>query len=177
MKMPNDQVNAQLPVLSRHEGVWKGTFRRYDADGALMVEFPSTIVTRFFPANADGDVFWQTNQYDKPDGTQEILETRGRIQGDRLIFSAGRVEGWAIDDAADPKGRTCMLYLEYGFMPGAYVYESVQISDDGRYRCRATQFIRDGRIFQRTLIDEERVADDWQAWDAARDSQPAGAAR
>lgn len=163
--MPNPQFNEITPVLARHEGVWKGVYRRYDAEGKLMEEFPSTVVARYFPEAEDGATFHQTNLYDHATRDQEVLETRGKIEGDRLVFESGRVTGWTLDDPADPHGRSCLLYMEYSFLPNSYCYETVQISEDNRYRCRATQFIRDGKIFQRTLIDEEKVSADWQAWD------------
>jgi hypothetical protein len=163
--MPNDELTATNPVLARHEGVWKGMYRRYDAEGRMQEEFPSTVVARFFPPAEDGATFHQTNVYDHASREQEVLETRGTVQDGRLSFSSGRVDGWTADDPADIHGRSCLLYMEYGFLPNSYVYETVQISADNRYRCRATQFIRDGKTFQRTLIDEEKVSDDWAAWD------------
>ena len=40
----------------------------------------------------------------------------------------------------------------------------IQLSDDGRSRCRVWQWIKAGRTHMRTLIDEEKVADDWSQY-------------
>ncbi len=42
----------------------------------------------------------------------------------------------------------------------------IQLSDCGRYRARVWQWFKDGRLDRRTLIDEEKVSDDWAAWPA-----------
>ena len=48
--------------------------------------------------------------------------------------------------------------------------ELIQLSDCGRFRQRVWQWIRDGQIAQRTLIDEEKVSDEWRG--ATADSLP-----
>ncbi len=53
-------IKTALPVLARHEGTWDGTFRRYDADGKLVAEFPSVITTEFPEDGADA--YLQTNR-------------------------------------------------------------------------------------------------------------------
>jgi hypothetical protein len=46
--------------------------------------------------------------------------------------------------------------------PATRFYEMIQVDDACRQRSRVWQWIRDGRIFLRTLIDEHKVADDWR---------------
>jgi hypothetical protein len=147
-------VREAMPVLARHEGTWTGTFRRYDADGALVEAFPSEIVTTF-PNEND---YLQVNRYTRPAGQPEIvIRSEGRFDGERLRFENPRVRGWAMDDPSDEKGRSVLLYFEFLDGSGVYVYETVQISDDGRSRHRATQYFNpDGSLQRRTLIDEQR---------------------
>ena len=45
--------------------------------------------------------------------------------------------------------------------------ELIQVSPDGRRRHRLFQSVRDGEVVRRTVIDEEKITDDWRAWEAA----------
>ena len=55
---------------------------------------------------------------------------------------------------------------------GLSVHELVVTSADGLHRSRTAQYLREGRVVRRTLIDEQRRSGDWQAWDRAHG--PAG---
>jgi hypothetical protein len=61
--------------------------------------------------------------------------------------------------------------MNYKDGSGMYVHEIVSVSSDGRYRARATQYLKEGRLVSRTLIDEEKITEDWAAYDAARAAQ------
>lgn len=149
-------LREALPVMARHEGVWRGTFRRYDADGVLMESFPTEITTRLRD-DADGMVFHQTNRYFKDDDQIETIESFGFFDGERVRFDNPAVAGWAIDDPTDEADRSVLLHLAFKTGSGVYAYETVQISDDGQHRHRATQYYGpDGRLIRRTLIDEVR---------------------
>jgi hypothetical protein len=50
-----------------------------------------------------------------------------------------------------------MLYWARLDTPNAWLYELIHLSDCGRYRSRIGQWIEDGRVRLRTLIDEQRV--------------------
>jgi hypothetical protein len=45
-----------------------------------------------------------------------------------------------------------------------YLYEMIQLSDCGRHRHRVWQWLRDGKIEMRTLIDEKKVSDTWEGY-------------
>lgn len=148
-------IRTGMPVLARHEGVWEGTFRRYDADGVLIAEFPSVITTTF-PEDGPFD-YQQTNRYLRDAGEDIVIRSAGSFDGERLRFENERVRGWVVDDATDAFGRSTLLFFEYLDGSGTYVYETVQISDDGSRRHRATQYFNaDGSLQRRTLIDETR---------------------
>jgi hypothetical protein len=166
------KLRSKLPVLARHEGVWEGVFRRYNPAGDKMTEFKSQLITRFFPDAQWPDIYHQTNRYTKDDGSVQVLETKGVFKDDRLHFESDRVKGWTIDDPTDPHKRQCLLFMEYTNDPGAYVYEMIQLSDDGRSRTRMTQFVKEGRTQMRTTIDEQKVSDDWAKYDAGNGKAP-----
>ncbi|MBT4741029.1 MAG: hypothetical protein HOO09_11655, partial [Rhodospirillaceae bacterium] len=103
------QVRERLPVLARHEGVWDGTFRRVDADGQIVEEFQSRIIKRFLPDEFWPMIYHQTNIYDLPDGTKQVIDTKGKYIDGKVWFESERVDGWQLDDTADPFNRTVFL--------------------------------------------------------------------
>jgi hypothetical protein len=158
---------AAAASTARDEGVWKGTFRRYGADGRLAEEFPSEIIARV--EQIDGRrVLRQTNRYSPAGAPAQVIESRGEIRDGRIWFENERLSGWSMDIPGDDSGRGAVIVMNYKDGSGQYVYEIVARSADGKYRSRATQYLKDGRIQRRTFIDEEKVTDDWRAHEAAR---------
>jgi CpeT/CpcT family (DUF1001)/Domain of unknown function (DUF3598) len=162
----NDSAPNQS--VSRLLGVWKGTFRRYDAEGKLTATFPSEIIARL---NNESGVakYHQTNRYQLPDGKEQVIESFGTVRDGRIWFANERVDGWSMDVAADTSQR--MNIINMTMKDGSYVHEVISISDDGKKRSRATQFLKDGKIIRRTLIDEEKVTDDWVAYEESQKQQ------
>jgi hypothetical protein len=151
----------QFPLLARHEGVWDGVYRYYDANGNKTDEHRSRLICRF----PDGGPFDydQTNHYSWADGRTDIRGFPAVGAGDRIVFKSDLIDGWAADVALDTSARTTMLHWVRKGEPGVYLYEMIQISDCGRYRARVWHWFRDGRLIQRTLIDEEKVSGNWRA--------------
>ncbi len=87
----------------------------------------------------------------------------------RIWFANERLEGWSMDVPGDPSGRGAVLVMTYTDGSGQSVYEIITRSEDGS---RATQYLAQGRLLRRTLIDEEKVTDDRRAWDAAGNARP-----
>lgn len=162
-----DDLRRLQPIMARHEGVWEGVYRRYDAAGKPIGEHRSRVVIRFRPDPVGGsEIYEQTNLYYHPDGRIEEIQTRGEFDGERLNFYSDRVDGWSKDDTTDPDRRTCILFMLFKkdvswYTAGVQVYEIINISDDGRHRSRMTQHLKDGRALTRTLIDETFRTRDW----------------
>ena len=76
------------------------------------------------------------------------------------------IKGWAAEVPLDEYNRTVMLYWQRTGDPLLYLYEQIQISDDGRHRCRTWHWIRNGVLETRTAINETFVTRDWRAVDA-----------
>jgi hypothetical protein len=154
-------LRHQFPLLARHEGVWDGVYRTYDAQGNKVDEHRSRLVCRF--PDSGPFPYHQTNQYLWADGRREVRDFPAQAQGDRIVFISDLIEGWAADVGLDDKHRTTMLHWVRKGEPGVYLYEMIQLADDGLARSRVWHWYRDGRILQRTLIDETRVTPDWRA--------------
>ena len=158
------------PALMGQQGVWQGTFRRYDATGACCDTFASTIVVRIEARDAQL-LYHQSNHYRWPDGSQQSFDSDGEIRYGQVWFRNGRFEGWAMalpEGGAAGDGSSHTMLRMWSREPGGeQVLELIQVSPNGRRRHRVAQSVRDGELLRRTFIDEEKITDDWRAWDAA----------
>lgn len=149
---PAADVRAAMPVLARHEGVWRGTFRRIDTEGKIVETFPTEITIRF-PRTGPFQ-YEQVNRYTPAGKPEVVIKTQGTFDGERIRFENPRVRGWAADDQGDPKKRGVTLFIETPADRG-YMYEAIVLSDDGKRRYRVAQFFAaDGTLLRRTLVDE-----------------------
>ena len=155
------QIASVLPVLARHEGVWDGWFRRIDPNGDKLEEFPTRVIVRYLGDDLWPNIYHQTNAYTLPNGSSQQIETRGSVCDGKLVFKSARVDGWSVDDPTDPHRRSALMYMDFLTDPGLHMHEMMQISDCGRHRTRVAQFLRNGLIVSRTLIDETRTGN-WQ---------------
>jgi hypothetical protein len=153
-------LRASLPYLARNEGVWEGYYRYFDAQGEKLDEHKSRLICRI----KDDRDYHQTNLYRWSDGRKETREFPARITGERLEFDT-EIDGWAAAVDLDEHGRTMLLHWTRKEDPGLYLYEMIQLSDDGTSRARVWQWFRNDRLLQRTLIDEVRVSDSWKEFD------------
>ncbi len=156
------EIKQAMPLLARHEGVWDGWYRHYDGRGVMVDEHRSRLVCRF---PQDGDYpYHQTNNYTWNDGKTEVRDFPATYRDGRVWFDNDLITGWAAEVGLDEFNRSVMLYWERKNEPDLYLYEMIQLSDDGQSRCRTWQWIKDGRIHLRTLIDEEKVSDSWEGF-------------
>lgn len=153
-------LRERMPLLARHEGVWDGYYRYFDNSGNKVDEHKSRIVCRMIGT----DDYHQTNYYFWADGKKDIRDFPAVVEADRLMFYT-EITGWAAEVPLDENSRTIMLHWTRNNEPGLYLYEMIQISDCGRYRARVWQWFREGQLFMRTLVDEQRISEDWQAYD------------
>lgn len=153
-------LRQSMPLLARHEGVWEGWYRYYDANGEKIDEHKSRLLCRI----RDDRDYHQTNLYRWADGRKETREFPATVRADRLIFST-EIDGWAAAVDLDENARTMLLHWTRKNEPDLFLYEMIQISDDGLHRARVWHWFRNDRLFQRTLVDETRVTTDWEAWD------------
>lgn len=134
-------IKEDMPLLARHEGVWDGTYRHYDAARKHVDEHQSRVICRF--PDGGPEAYVQTNQYSWTDGRSQSPDCPA-IHGDgRLWWDKVLIKGWATE-----------LSL--------YLYEMIQLSGCGKKRLRTWQWIRDGEIEAPTTIDKKLVTRDWR---------------
>lgn len=154
-------IKEDMPLLARHEGVWEGTYRYYNAEGKLVDEHKSRLFCRF--PDSGPHPYHQTNHYIWADGRTEVREFPAEYRDKRVWWDNDLIQGWAAELGLDDKGRSVVLYWQRTGDPGLYLYEMIQLSDDGKKRCRTWHWIRDGQLETRTAIEEKLVTKDWRA--------------
>ena len=152
------QLRRRMPLNAKMEGVWEGTFRRVGPKGEIIEALPSRITVQLLP---DGEAYdyRQINVLNPDSDEEQRIESYGKWDVDRLRFFNTRLEGWAKAVAADEAGQTAVFLMEFKDGSGLTVSEVVSFRPGNPdVRMRATQYMRDGRIVRRTLIDEMKVS-------------------
>lgn len=152
-------IRDEMPLLARHEGVWDGVYTYYNAAGEKVDQHRSRLLCRF-PDGGDFP-YHQTNYYMWQDGREEVRDFPATYADGRVWWDNELITGWAAEVRLDDKHRTVMLYWQRQGDPGLYLYEMIQISDDGQTRCRTWHWIRNGQLETRTAIQETLVTRDW----------------
>jgi hypothetical protein len=162
-------LREDMPLLARHEGVWEGVYRYYNAEGQLTDEHKSRLLCRVLD---DGPYpYHQTNHYIWEDGRTDVRDFPATYRDKRIWWDNELIKGWAAELSLDEKQRTVMLHWERQGDPGLYLYEMIQLADDGQTRCRTWHWIRDGRLETRTAIEERFVTRDWRSVEAQMKEQ------
>ena len=80
--------------------------------------------------------YHQTNFYSWVDGKTEVRDFPAQYRDGRMWFDNEVIEGWAAEVPLDTFNRTVMLYWKRKGDPDLYLYEMIQLSDDGNHRHR-----------------------------------------
>ncbi|MEA5619434.1 DUF3598 family protein [Cronbergia sp. UHCC 0137] len=144
-------IRVEMPVLARHAGDWLGKYTIVDLTGKILDSHQSHLTCQF-PENQPYS-YYQINRYTWENGKQEEHHFPGTYKDKVLWFDSERIQGkaWEVDDS------TVILWFAYKAVPEMYLYEMIQISPDNNYRARTWQWFKNHQIYQRTLIQEERV--------------------
>lgn len=156
-------IKEDMPLLARHEGVWDGVYTYYNAAGEKVDEHKSRLFCRL--PDSGPYPYHQTNHYTWDDGRTEIRDFPAEYRDGRVWWNNELIVGWAAEVPLDQYNRTIMLYWQRTGDATLYLYEMIQISDDGQSRCRTWHWIRDGKLETRTAIQEKLVTRDWRSLD------------
>ena len=155
-------IREDMPLLARHEGVWDGTYTYYNAAGEKIDEHQSRLFCRFLDDDA-ATPYHQTNHYIWPDGRKEVRDFPAAYRDGRVWWDNELIQGSAWEVGDDDHNRSVMLYWQRTGDPDLYLYEMIQIADDGQTRCRTWHWIRAGQLETRTAIQERLVTRDWRS--------------
>lgn len=145
-------IREEMPLLARHAGEWQGEYIYLDNAGNVLDRHDSHL-TSTFPTDGSSD-YHQTNRYTWADGRTEEIQFPGTYRDCRVYFDTARLKGhtWEVDD------KTIILTWVYKNEPENYLYEMIQLSPCGNHRARTWHWFKNGEIFKRTIIKEQRVA-------------------
>ncbi|MDD9802543.1 MAG: DUF3598 domain-containing protein [Deltaproteobacteria bacterium] len=144
-------LRKEMPVLARHEGVWEGRYLLVDLEGKPLDSHASHLECSF-PDSGEFP-YMQVNTYTWDDGRREEIHFPAHYRDQRIWWDNDRIRGsaWELDS------RSIVLTWTRKDLPGSYLYEMIQISDDNRRRARTWHWFVDDALLQRTLIREQRV--------------------
>jgi hypothetical protein len=149
----------EMPLLARHEGVWDGIYTYFNDKNEKTDEHRSRLLCRIL--NDNETPYHQTNYYKWDDGRTDVRDFPASYRDGRVWWDNELIKGWAAPVSLDEYNRTIMLYWQRTGDPSLYLYEQIQISDDGQNRCRTWHWIRSGKLETRTAIQETFVTRDW----------------
>ena len=154
-------IREDMPLLARHEGVWDGVYTYFNANNVKIDEHQSRLFCRF--PESGPHPYHQTNHYTWADGRTEIRDFPAEYRDKRVWWDNDLIVGWAAEVGLDEYNRTVMLYWQRQGDPSLYLYEMIQLADDGVNRCRTWHWIRNGLLETRTAIQEKLVTKDWRS--------------
>lgn len=141
-----------MPIMDKHLGEWRGEYIHVDADGKIVDRHASHLFCRI---PEDGSFsFIQTNTYTWDDGRQEVFDFGGRVENEIAYFDTERITG----EMSQVDDLTIVLTWSYKDDPDNYLYELIQLSRDGRHKCRTWHWMDGDRLVKRTIISETKVA-------------------
>jgi hypothetical protein len=148
---PMPALSDVMPTILRHAGVWEGVYRHVDTTGALIDQH-RTRVRCEFPSSGPY-AYIQYNHFLWDDGRELKAELPGVLRDGKLWWDTPTFHGysWETDDGI------LLLNLTRKDEPGAHFFEIITLGSTGDYRARTWQWFKDGRLYKRTLCDEQRV--------------------
>lgn len=158
-------IAEQMPLLAAQEGVWEGEYVHLDADHQVIDRHASRLVCRVYDGPEGAARFAQSNIYTWPDQSREIRYFEGPFRGDRVWIRNELIDGWTGEIALDPTRRSLMVAWVRVGDPDFRFYELITMAEDGEAKNRTWHWYRNGRLFQRTLINETLLTRDWTAHD------------
>ncbi|SEF69396.1 hypothetical protein SAMN04489712_101851 [Thermomonospora echinospora] len=144
---------SKMPIIAEHLGEWRGEYIHIAADGTIVDRHASHLYCRI-PEDGSFDIL-QTNTYTWADGREEAFDFGGRLDENGVChFDTDRIVG----EMSQVDDQTIVLTWSYKDDPDNYLYELIQLSRDGRHKCRTWQWMDGDRLVKRTVINEFKVA-------------------
>lgn len=146
-----EDIRTGMPVLARHEGEWEGVYIHVDTDNVEIDRHKSYLQCKF---QSDPTYpYYQINTYTWDDGRTEEIHFPATYKDKKIWWDTDRIDGsaWELDE------RTVVLTWTRKDSPGTYLYEMIQISEDGNNRGRTWHWFEQDVLVKRTCIKERRV--------------------
>ncbi len=158
-------IATSMPLITDTAGVWEGEYVHIDENHQEFDRHQARLLIRIDDESDTEARLRQTNIYTWSNNEHEIRYFEGNYRDDRIWFNNALIDGWTRTIDMDPTGRTMMVAWTRPAEPGFRYYEIIIFSEDGQSRNRTWHWYRNDRLFQRTLINEHKVSDDWRSFD------------
>ncbi len=141
-------IDALMPLLGRHLGIWEGTYSYFDLEGKLLDRHESHLDLR-----VNGVEWFQTNRYRWEDGRQMEKSFPARVFSGRLVYDTDEFKGIAREVGDD---RTLVLTFTYTNEPENWLNEIITLVSPAE-RARTWQYFQHGRFVKLCVITETKV--------------------
>ena len=158
-------IARRFPLLADQAGVWDGEYVHVNAAHEIIDRHRSRLVCRLEDGRDGEAQLSQTNIYTWGDNQREIRYFVATLRGNQLRVSNELIDGWIGTVDHDATNRMILVGWTRPSEPGFRYYEMITVAEDGNAKNRTWHWYREGRLFQRTIINEERVSRDWQPYD------------
>jgi hypothetical protein len=158
-------ISDAMPLVADQAGVWDGEYVHLNANHEIIDRHKSRLVCRLQEDDPAHATLAQTNIYTWGPDDQEIRYFETVFRGDRLWVDNDLIKGWVGPDNMDLTKRTIMVGWVSKLDAGLSFYEFITVALDGNAKNRTWHWYREGRLFQRTIINEVRTSRDWKAYD------------
>ena len=134
-----------------HEGIWEGTYTHLDASAQIMDRHKSRVEC-VFPTSGP-HVYIQNNLFTWEDGREFGATLPGIFRDGRLWWNTPTFSGsaWETHDGY------ILLNLDRKDEPGVKFHEIILTGETGQHRTRTWHWLRNGKLFKRTVCEESRV--------------------
>lgn len=143
-----------MPAMLRHTGTWQGTYLHQDVNGATLDKHNARVICEF-PESGEY-AYIQHNLFTWEDGSQQEYTLPGRLKDNKLWWDTPTFSGCAWQTDYD----VILLNLSRKDEVGAHFFEMITLGDTGQFRSRTWQWFKDGKLYKRTLCDEQKVSDE-----------------
>lgn len=158
-----NRMRSWLEYEVKSQGVWEGVYRHIDPEGQIIDQHRSRLITHF--PEAGPYPFHQVNIYTWDDGRTVTLDfwVDYDLETDSMVYDDDKIKGYFRKITEDHAGVSLLGHWRRHALPGVYFYEMIQRNEACNRRTRTWQWIKDeGGVYRRTLVDEEKISDDWR---------------
>ena len=152
-------LRTRMPTIALNEGIWKGSYRHFNAGGDLIDEHYVRSICRI--PDVDPYPYYQTNFYYWDDGRIDQREYPAWFINGRLFLSNDVLCGWVLDSIDDGARHTLMLHWRRTDTPEVYAFELVEIFGGGESRRHHWHWYHGRNLVQRTVAYQTKISHQW----------------
>ncbi|WP_162558814.1 hypothetical protein [Sphingorhabdus sp. EL138] len=140
-----------MPVFASFEGSWAGEHQHFSNKGQLLNAHRGIVQHQFPQTGTYAHI--QRSQFYWEDGQEQMIEQRSIFHDDQLIWEKGPFQGCIRETSYG----NVLVNITQRTAPQLCLNEFVNVESNGNARLRTRIWLKDGRLFKRTLCYEHRM--------------------